>query len=373
MLRAMKANFGSRYVKPRRNVLLWFLRLSNVEKVYHYHYRIFIAWVAPVLLFWSVLISPVAAQSRAESPAEASPSVSPYASSTPVSIPKFSDKEIAEVRKQLERIEQEAKATQLMRQPAFLDAIINLFRDPLAWVALSATIIGLIGKVLLDYFQRVTAERRLLDAEKKVFESIPEASELRQRGLIHPEDAAQILADVSSGTYQGSTIEMVSLFNLYNKQIEKYQTQTQSRAGWSFFFAIVAMISGLALVVWGGTHIVLNAGWEHVAAGALISTVGGAVSAFIAKTFLDVHRMSLVQLNNYFSQPVLNSHILTAQRLADLLPTEAAKQKAYESIISKVADLIAPPQVQQPTIPLDSRAGQTRKRKRLVETKKSSV
>jgi hypothetical protein len=139
-----------------------------------------------------------------------------------------------------------------------------------------------------------------------------------------------------------------------------------------FHFRDYAMISGLALVVWGGTHLVLHAGWEHVAAGALISTVGGAVSAFIAETFLDVHRMSLVQLNNYFSQPVLNSHILTAQPLADLLPTEAAKQKAYELIIAKVTDLITPPQVQQPTIPPETAARPTRKTRRLIEMKKSA-
>jgi cytochrome c biogenesis protein CcdA len=100
------------------------------------------------------------------------------------------------------------------------------------------------------------------------------------------------------------------LFNLYSKQIEKYQTQTQARAGWSFIFAIIAMVSGLGFLVWGGYEIIReHVKWEHVAAGNAISAIGGAVSAFITKTFLDVHRLSLIQLNHYFRQPVLNAHI----------------------------------------------------------------
>ena len=58
--------------------------------------------------------------------------------------------------------------------------------------------------------------------------------------------------------------------------------------------------------------------WEnHVTAGASISAIGGGISAFITKTFLDVHKLSLTQLNGEFRQPVLNDNILMAQRLSD--------------------------------------------------------
>jgi hypothetical protein len=138
-----------------------------------------------------------------------------------------------------------------------------------------------------------------------------------------------------------NAVQMGKLFNLYNKQIEKYQTQTQTRASWSFIFAIVAMVAGLALVVWGGSSIMYGNGWTNVAAGSILSAIAGCISAYITKTFLDVHRLSLIQLNHYFHQPVLNAHILTAQRLADQLPEGPSRQKAYQEIIMKVSDLIS--------------------------------
>jgi hypothetical protein len=78
----------------------------------------------------------------------------------------------------------------------------------------------------------------------------------------------------------------------------------------------------------------------HAAAGASISTIGGATGAYITKTFLDIHRLSLSQLNFYFRQPVVNSHVLTAQRLAELLPQGAARQQAYEKILANIVTLI---------------------------------
>jgi hypothetical protein len=57
-------------------------------------------------------------------------------------------------------------------------------------------------------------------------------------------------------------------------------------------------------------------------------------------------RLSLLQLNHYFKQPVLNTHILTSQRLTDLLQDEKAKQKALEKIIATVCDLIHAEQAQ---------------------------
>jgi hypothetical protein len=136
------------------------------------------------------------------------------------------------------------------------------------------------------------------------------------------------------------TITQGRLFSLYSRQIEKYQKETQSRAGWSFVFSIFAMVAGLGFVFWGGSQIVSQSGWKHVAAGSAISTIGGAVSAYITKTFLDVHKVSLSQLNRYFKQPVVNELILTAQRLADDLGRGEERKEAYQSIIGSIVTLI---------------------------------
>lgn len=137
-----------------------------------------------------------------------------------------------------------------------------------------------------------------------------------------------------------SALSTGRLFNLYSKQIEKYQEETRSRATWSFIFALVAMFAGLGFVFWGGTLILTQVDLDHVAAGAAIASIGGGINAFITKTFLDVHKLSLSQLNHYFQQPVINDHILMAQRLADEVDDEETRKKAYETVIGSISKLI---------------------------------
>jgi hypothetical protein len=52
-------------------------------------------------------------------------------------------------------------------------------------------------------------------------------------------------------------------------------------------------------------------------------------------------KLSLNQLNQYFRQPVLNSHVLTAQRLADGISDKTLREAVYQSIIKKVIELIS--------------------------------
>ncbi len=180
---------------------------------------------------------------------------------------------------------------------------------------------------LLENLQRRKASAALRDAEQQAFSA---ASEPRMRSL----DAAA-LPPASSGAIPAS-----HLFNLYSKQIEMYQQETRARASWSFICAIVAMFAGFGFVFWGGS-LLLHAGETIVlAAGGLLAGVGGAVSAYITSTFLDVHKLSLAQLNHYFQQPVLNDHILMAQRLADESGDPATRLKAYEQTIASVNALI---------------------------------
>ena len=139
------------------------------------------------------------------------------------------------------------------------------------------------------------------------------------------------------------------LFNLYSKQIERYQQQTRSRATWSFAFAIIAMTAGFVSIVWGARSMLGDAATSQMVAGGAVASLGAAASAYITKTFLDVHRLSLAQLNHYFQQPVINEHILMAQRLADHLGDQNARLEAYRLIIRQVATLIG--QAKPPALP----------------------
>lgn len=216
--------------------------------------------------------------------------------------------------------------------------------DTLIAIAIPVVIVvsAVVFKSISDDSDAKRARERVLEAEKAAFKSAPEAYAQRTDELRDSRDSvAQQSSELRKLVHSSqAALQVGNLFDLYSKQIEKYQTETQARAGWSFIFAIVSMFAGLGFVVLGGAHILTNPGWEHVAAATGISGIGGAVGAFITKTFLDVHRLSLSQLNHYFRQPVLNAHVLTAQRIAEQIPDPLSRQKAYQQILTNVVALV---------------------------------
>ena len=210
--------------------------------------------------------------------------------------------------------------------------------------AIVGTVIAILTvvKTIADLRLKQRSDERLSEAEREAFQAVPESLIAKTKELSESQAQLEQNANQIAELLEESrnAVQAGSLFNLYSKQIEKYQTQTQSRAGWSFVFAIVSMASGLALVIWGGSQLIGESSASRMVAGSTIAVVGGALSGFITKTFLDVHRLSLMQLNHYFRQPVLNSHILTAQRLADQLPQGELRERAYGRIIENVSSLI---------------------------------
>ncbi len=209
-------------------------------------------------------------------------------------------------------------------------------------LGLVLTVVPLLLKLLTDWREASKASAKVHDAEREAFRTVPESFLEKTRELVDSQEVLeQRTKDLSAliNRAQGA-LSAGLLFDVYSKQIEKYQTETQARAGWSFIFAIFAMFSGLGFVIWGGIQAVSGLGWESRAAGAAVSAIGAALSGFITKTFLDVHKLSLTQLNRYFRQPVINSHVLTAQRLADHLESPPSKEAAYLTIIDRLATLI---------------------------------
>jgi hypothetical protein len=100
------------------------------------------------------------------------------------------------------------------------------------------------------------------------------------------------------------------------------------------------MCAGMGFMFWGGSFILAAPNANHVAAGAAISAIGGGISAYITTTFLDVHKLSLTQLNRYFTQPVINDHIVMAQRLAEDVKDDEVRKKSYEKIVTSITALI---------------------------------
>jgi hypothetical protein len=201
------------------------------------------------------------------------------------------------------------------------------------------------------------ADKRFAQAQSRAFEAFNPTLESSSKGQAKEHS-------VKTSDKPSTVLALASLFDVYSKQIDKYQAQTQSRATWSFLCAVVSMIAGIVFLICGGWEIMrlvdkapdgTGAIQGHVLPGSIISVMGGAMTAFITKTFLDIHRTSLVQLNHYFKQPVLSSHILSAQRLADLMAKDNLKERMYEELIRQVIALIAAEQGQ--SVDLFGRSG----------------
>jgi hypothetical protein len=145
------------------------------------------------------------------------------------------------------------------------------------------------------------------------------------------------------------------LFKLYNAQLRIYQNETRGRARLSFAWAVFAMMVGFVVLAVGGSVIVVG-GPNALLSGSSLAAIGGALSAFITKTLLDVHKVSLIQLNRYFKQPVLNSHVLTCQRLIKAIPPGPAQEAMYKLVIQEVIGLLSAEQSQSVILDEEAKA-----------------
>ena len=152
----------------------------------------------------------------------------------------------------------------------------------------------------------------------------------------------ELLEDIADLIISGKTKkarDFLEYLDLYNKQIQEYQKEAKRHASCSFYIVLIAMFCGFAFIFWGGRYILTQMTWDHLATGSAIVAIGGGISAFITKTFLNVHRLSIQQLNRYFDQLVATRYILMAQMLTDKLSGTATRQKACTEIISHLLSL----------------------------------
>lgn len=193
--------------------------------------------------------------------------------------------------------------------------------------------------------------------------SEPNTTEVREAAELafHGEVEAAGRSSLASPTH--NLLSLGALADLYSKQIESYQTQTRNRANLSFYYALIAMLAGLVFVAWGGLYLLTSSTLNSVAAGTSLAAIGGVVSAYLTRTFLSIHRLSVEQLNTYFNQPVINDHVVNAQRVAELVADPKERDALYRlivlSLLSRVdsarqVQTINPAVSGQPTPPIGS-------------------
>ena len=113
-----------------------------------------------------------------------------------------------------------------------------------------------------------------------------------------------------------NSMELADLFRLNQRQIDAYHDLTKAQAAHSYRNSQLAMGIGFLVLLAGSiVAITTRDDTAKVVVGALAS-LGAAISGYVGATFMRAHNESLAQLNFYFRQPLVNSYLLTAERLA---------------------------------------------------------
>jgi len=175
------------------------------------------------------------------------------------------------------------------------------------------------------------------DKEKIRYKKILAAKLLIESGFYD-----QIEEEIIEGLLGGETSMsevFLAYFDLYTEEIHDCKAEDRKRASWSFLWLIIAMAVALAILLCGAYHIFSSTTWDHAAAPSVITAIGGGISAFIAKTFLGLHRLSLEQLKHSSEDSRVAQHIFMARMLADHLPDDQARQNIYGEIISHLLSL----------------------------------
>jgi hypothetical protein len=128
-------------------------------------------------------------------------------------------------------------------------------------------------------------------------------------------------------------LNLGNLFSLNRAESDEYHLITRAQAAQSFRNAQIAMFFGFSLIGVGVVAAVLPTPPEVKIAVSVISLIGGTVGGYINRTFLEAHSLSIAQLNNFFRQPLVQSYLLTAERIALQLENESERAALLRQVV----------------------------------------
>lgn len=129
--------------------------------------------------------------------------------------------------------------------------------------------------------------------------------------------------------------ELAELLKLSARQMSVYQDLSTNQARSSYRRSQFASMLGLALIVGaiGASFAGDDTTTKITSAG--VAALGGALSAYISATYLRIYERALDQLNFYYRQPLINSYLLSAERIAKDMSGEQ-RDAAYNELLRQV-------------------------------------
>ena len=134
---------------------------------------------------------------------------------------------------------------------------------------------------------------------------------------------------------------LVDLWPATMKPLDRYHRLVQSQADSSYFMAQLAAGAGFAVLL--GAAVVAGTARTGTASGVAggLGAFGGAIAAYVARTFQRSYEQATTRLLSYFQQPLDLSRLLAAERLLVGLDGDARNQ-AVLAIINAAVRLPQP-------------------------------
>jgi len=139
---------------------------------------------------------------------------------------------------------------------------------------------------------------------------------------------ARDLAEVSS-------YEDVATHN--QRLISTYHILTTTQARSAYRNSQIAMGVGLAILAVGAIIVIQSASLAGQLVLGGLTALGGAFSAYLGATFIAAYNRAREQMNYYYGQPLVNSYLLNAERLAKDLSPES-RDEALKDVIAKTLE-----------------------------------
>jgi hypothetical protein len=128
-----------------------------------------------------------------------------------------------------------------------------------------------------------------------------------------------------------------SLVELNRLMLDRYHSIATGQASTSYSSSKRAMWFGFSwLVACSAAGVTIAASTGDRVILASLAAIGGGLSAFLSRTYITVYKHSLDQLNQYFSQPLLNSYYLTAERIIENMENERDRDQARTKLVTEL-------------------------------------
>jgi hypothetical protein len=148
------------------------------------------------------------------------------------------------------------------------------------------------------------------------------------------DEAEQAAAEIGDAT------NFTELMKVNAKNMATYTALARGQANTAFRNSQIAMGIGLVVLFVGAVAAIAAEDTAARIATASLTALGGAFAGYIARTFIQSYNAAIEQLNFAFQQPLVNSYLLSSERLVNEMSTAQRKDNALETVVGQLMAIV---------------------------------